>query len=58
MIDKPLGLHLRDVRKPSKIAYKYIWQISGEELQREALKGVDPYELVRKKRLRCTEQTI
>jgi len=51
MIDKPLGLHLRDVRKPSKIAYKYIWQLFGENLQREALKGVDPYELVRRKAL-------
>jgi hypothetical protein len=51
MIDKPLGLHLRDVRKPSKIDYRYIWQLFGEELQREALKGVDPYELVRRKAL-------
>jgi len=51
MIDRPMGLHLTGVRRPSKVAYKHLWYLYRDEFQRELKTGKDPVELVKKKAL-------
>jgi len=51
MINRPMGLHLTGVRKPSRVAFKHLWYLYGDEFQEWARSGRDPLKLARKKAL-------
>jgi len=48
-IDKPLGLHLGGVRRPSRLAIKHLWWMFRDEYQKEISRGVNPEEFFKRK---------
>jgi glycosyltransferase involved in cell wall biosynthesis len=48
-IDRPLGLHLGGVRRPSRLAIKHLWWMFRDEYQKEISRGVNPEEFFKRK---------